>query len=495
MEKLGIVRKVAIGVWVKAMLLFTCAMNVFGEDQNPPNVVLMFVDDLGYCASGLYGCEAPTPNIQQLADEGARFTDGYVTSPVCSPSRAGMLTGRGQQRFGHDFLPEGAVDGNGGLPVGEVTLADALKEAGYVTGMVGKWHLGHNEKFHPLNRGFDEFFGLLGAATSYADHAREDLVIQTLWGMELPLLSYFPDDFTLSLWSVIKAFFFEPGAPRLMRGMNHVQEDSYLTHAFSREAVDFINRHRDEPFFLYLPYTAVHHPLQVPREYYDQFADIEDEQIRILTAMTASLDDGVGSVLNALEANGLEDNTLVFFISDNGAGADGVSNAPLRLGKHSLFEGGNRVPFAVKWPRNIPAGLTYSQPVSTLDVFPTSLAAAGAKLTEDQQLEGVDLLPYLKETEGTPPHESLFWRQGPNWAVRSGNWKLTYAAERNWLYDLSKDIGEKNNLAESHPEKIRQLTEQYQKWNSRNTDPAWPALSSKTMSELSVDGLPIEWVF
>ena len=158
---------------------------------------------------------------------------------------------------------------------------------------------------------------MLGAATSYADHAREDLVIQTLWGMELPLLSYFPYDFTFSLWSVIKAFFFEPGAPLLMRGMNHVQEDSYLTHAFSREAVDFINRHRDEPFFLYLPYTAVHHPLQVPREYYDQFADIEDEQIRILTAMTASLDDGIGSVLNALEANDLEDNTLVFFISDN----------------------------------------------------------------------------------------------------------------------------------------------------------------------------------
>ena len=149
----------------------------------------------------------------------------------------------------------------------------------------------------------------------------------------------------------------------------------------------------------------------------------------------------------------------------------------------------------MKWPRNIPAGLTYSQPVSTLDVFPTSLAAAGAKLTEDQQLEGVDLLPYLKETEGTPPHESLFWRQGPNWAVRSGNWKLTYAAERSWLYDLSKDIGEKNNLAGSHPEKIRQFTEQYQKWNSHNSDPAWPALGSKTMSELSVDDLPIEWVF
>ena len=493
MGKSGIVNNLATGAWVKAMLLFTCVMHAFGGDQNRPNVLLIFVDDLGYCASGLYGCEAPTPNIQRLADEGALFTDGYVTSPVCSPSRAGLLTGRGQQRFGHDYLPEGAVDGNGGLPVGEITLADAMKEAGYVTGMVGKWHLGQHDKFHPLNRGFDEFFGLLGAATSYANHAREDLVIQTFWGMELPLLSYSPDD--LTLWSAIKAFFFEPGAPLLIRGSDQVEEDRYLTDAFSQEAVDFINRHREEPFFLYLPYTAVHHPLQAPREYYDQFADIEDEQIRILTAMTASLDDGVGSVLNALKANGLEDNTLVFFISDNGAGADGISNAPLRLGKHSLFEGGNRVPFVVKWPRNIPAGLTYSHPVSALDVFPTSLAAAGAELAEDRQLEGVDLLPYLKESEGTMPHESLFWRQGPNWAVRSGNWKLTFAADRYWLYDLSKDIGEKNNLARSHSEKIRELTEQYEKWNSQNTDPAWPALSSKTMSELSVDDVPIEWVF
>ena len=172
MEKLGILRRLAIGVWVKATLLFTCAMSAFGEDQSPPNVVLMFVDDLGYCASGLYGCEAPTPNIQQLADEGARFTDGYVTSPVCSPSRAGMLTGRGQQRFGHDFLPEGAVDGNGGLPVGEVTLADALREAGYVTGMVGKWHLGHyNARYLPTSRGFSTFFGYYSGFEDHFNHS------------------------------------------------------------------------------------------------------------------------------------------------------------------------------------------------------------------------------------------------------------------------------------------------------------------------------------
>ena len=493
MGKARYVNSVIVRGWCHAILLFTCAMNAYGDDQNPPNVVLIFVDDLGYCASGLYGCDAPTPNIQQLADEGALFTDGYVTSPVCSPSRAGLLTGRSQQRFGHDYLPEGAADGHGGLPVGEITLADVMKEAGYVTGIVGKWHLGHKDEFHPVNRGFDEFYGLLGSSTNYADHAREDVVVQTRWGMELPLLSYSPDD--LTLWSSIKAFFFEPGAPMLMRGTDHVQEDSYLTEAFSREAVDFINRHRDEPFFLYLPYTAVHHPLQVPQAYYDQFPDIEDEQIRMLTAMAASLDDGVGSVLNALEANGLEENTLVFFISDNGAGADGVSNAPLRLGKHSLFEGGNRVPFVMKWPGNIPAGLTYSHPVSALDVFPTSLMAASAELPEDSQLEGVDLLPYLDASKGAPPHEGLFWRQDLNWAVRSGNWKLTYAADRYWLYDLSKDIGEQTNLAESHPEKIRQLTKQYEQWDSRNTDPAWPSFSSKTMSELSVDDVPIKWVF
>lgn len=478
--------------WV--MLVFAFSANTYGADSTPPNVVLIFVDDLGYCASGLYGCDAPTPNIQQLADEGTLFTDGYVTSPVCAPSRAGLLTGRSQQRFGADYLPEGEPDGNGGLPVGELTLADAMKAAGYATGIVGKWHLGHNDEFHPLNRGFDEFFGLLNAATDYADPGREDVLVATRWGMKLPALSYSMGE-ELSTWGFTKAFWFEPDAPMLARGTNLIQEDSYLTEAFSREAVDFINRHKDQPFFLYLPYTAVHAPYQVTQEYYDRFPHIEDEKTRIQTAMVAALDDGVGAVLSALETNGLAENTLIFFISDNGAGADTADNAPLRLGKHSLFEGGNRVPFVLKWPGIIPAGLTYSHPVSALDVFPTALAAAGTELREDRQLEGVDLLPYLNAAASAPPHESLFWRQGPNWAVRSGNWKLTYAAERYWLYDLSEDIGEKNNLAERHPEKIRQLTRQYEQWDSHNIDPAWPSFSSKTMSELSVDGVSIEWVF
>ena len=474
-------------------MFFSCSVTAYEADSKPANVVLIFVDDLGYCASGLYGCEAPTPNIQKLVAEGALFSNGYVTSPVCSPSRAGLLTGRSQQRFGHHYLPEGEPNGNGGLPVGETTLAEAMKKVGYATGMVGKWHLGTNWEFHPINRGFDEFFGLLGAATDYVDHSREDVVVEKRWGMKLPLLSYSIKD--LTFWALIKALWSESGAPVLLRGTNKVREDRYLTEAFSQEAVNFINNHKQEPFFLYLPYTAVHSPYQVTRKYYDRFLHIEDERTRIQMAMVAALDDGIGSVMGALKANHLEENTLVFFISDNGAGADTDSNAPLRMGKHSLFEGGNRIPFAIKWPVKVPKGIIFQAPVSTLDVFPTALAAAGAEFPKGQKLEGVNLVPFLNENKNAAPHESLFWRQGRNWAIRSDNWKLIYAADRYWLYDLSRDIGEKHNLAGNHPEKIEQLTEKYKEWDNQNGGPAWPSYSSKAMPELSVDEVSIEWIF
>ena len=330
----------------KSILVLACTAHAYGADTTPPNVVLIFVDDLGYCDSELYGCDTvPTPNIKRLAAEGALFTDGYVSSPVCSPSRAGLLTGRYQQRFGHEFLPRIRPEGSAGLPVGEVTLADAMKEAGYVTGMVGKWHLGSQEEFNPVNRGFDEFFGMLTGAADYLDPTRRDARIVRRAGTNLNELE--PSELA---WK-------GRGNDTLMRGTTPVEENDYLTEAFTREAVAFIGKHKERPFFLYLPYTAVHGPLQVTQKYYDRFPHIKDESTRIHAAMTSALDDGIGAVLNALEENGLEENTLVVFLSDNGAGvADYCSNEPLRLGKQTMFEGGIRVPFSMKWPARIPKG-------------------------------------------------------------------------------------------------------------------------------------------
>ena len=277
-------------LFLKLTLVLACAANAYGADATSPNVVLIFVDDLGYCDSELYGCDTvPTPNIKRIADEGALFTDGYVSSPVCSPSRAGLLTGRYQQRFGHEFLPGSGPDNGDGLPLEEVTLADALKETGYVTGMVGKWHLGSQEQFHPLNRGFDEFFGMVTWGADYLDPTREDARIMRRAGAD-------PNAAESSSEPPWKG----RSNDTLMRGTTRVEEDDYLTEAFTREAVEFISKHKSRPFFLYLPYTAVHGPLQVTQEYYDRFPHIEEEGNRIYAAMTSALDDGIGVVLNAL---------------------------------------------------------------------------------------------------------------------------------------------------------------------------------------------------
>jgi arylsulfatase B len=464
-------------------LCVACSENVetTTTESPPPNVVLIFVDDLGYCDSELYGCDAvPTPNIKQLADDGTRFTAGYVTSPVCSPSRASLMTGRYQHRFGHEFLPEGDPDGNAGLPVAEITLANAMQDAGYVTGMVGKWHLGAKEEFHPVNRGFDEFYGMVTWGADYADPTRKDLRVWTH-----PLANPRDPDAT---WA-------GRGADTVMRGTDPIEEQAYLTDAFSREAVAFINENKERPFFLYIPYTAIHGPLQVTQEYYDRFADIEDESKRIYASMTSALDDGIGSIMTALEENGLEQNTLVVFLSDNGAGVvDYTNNAPLRLGKHTLFEGGVRVPFAMKWPARISAGKTYEHPVSSLDIFPTAIAAAGGELPADRPMDGVDLLPFVRGSASEQPHDYLFWRQGPNWAVRQGNWKLIHAAGRNWLYNLTDDLGEVNNIAEQHPDIIKRLSASYENWNSNNIDPLWPPLGGKSLPSFSVDGVALNWV-
>ncbi|MFO0945867.1 MAG: sulfatase [Planctomycetota bacterium] len=407
-----------------------------------PNVVLIVADDLGYADLGFQGGkEIPTPNLDGLAKGGVVCTNGYVTCPVCSPTRAGLLTGRYQQRFGHEYNPGNArvTGAEVGLPMSQGTLPSALKADGYKTGMVGKWHLGVAEKFRPTQRGFDEFYGFLGGAHQYTD-------------LEVA------------------------GVESIYRGNTPISESEYLTDAFAREATDFINRHATEPFFLYLPFNAVHTPMQATNKYLDRFKSIENEKRRSYAAMLSAMDDAVGAVLTRIHDLKLEDDTLVFFISDNGGppSANASNNGPLHGAKGSVWEGGIRVPFVVRWPSRVPAGKTYDKPVISLDIFPTILAAAGVSKPEQAKFDGVNLLPFLSGEKQESPHDRLYWRFGSQHALRQGNWKLVHVAgESDKLYDLVADLGETKNLATEKPETLSELQKAYASWNSELVEPLW----------------------
>lgn len=406
------------------------------ERPHLPNILLILVDDLGYADLGVQGCQdISTPHLDSLAWNGVRFTNGYVSCPVCSPTRAGLLTGRYQQRFGHELNPPNPPGPQFGLPLTEVTLAERLSALGYTTGVIGKWHLGSQPEFRPPNRGFDEFFGFLGGQHPYLPSSQA----------------------------------------KLLRGTEWVQEPEYLTDAFTREAVAFIERHRQEPFFLYLSFNAVHLPLEATEKYLDRFSSIADENRRTFAAMLSALDDGVGQVLAKLRETGLEEETLIGFLSDNGGYAGNTSrNDPLRGHKDQVFEGGIRVPFLVQWTGHLPAGQVYEHPVISLDLAATALAAAGGPLPEELQLDGVNLLPYLTGANSAPPHDRLYWRYGTQQALRAGDWKMVkWGDNPPQLYNLAEDIGESHNLAAGQPDKLQELQADYEAWNAQLIDPLW----------------------
>ncbi len=411
------------------------------ESTRKPNIVLIVADDLGYAELGVQGVkDIPTPNIDSIAKNGVRFTNGYVSCPVCSPTRAGLMTGRYQQRFGHEFNPGPAEEASTvfGLPLTETTIATRLKALGYRTGAFGKWHLGYLPQFHPTKRGFDEFYGFLGGAHDYL----------TLGG----------------------------GTNALMRDSKPIESIDYTTDAFAREAVSFIERHKDEPFFLYLPFNAVHAPLESTKKYLDRFQSIKDEKRRTFAAMESAMDDGVGHVLDRLRELKLEENTLVFFISDNGGPTPSTtsSNVPLRGYKGQVLEGGIRIPYMVQWKGHLPAGKVIDDPVISLDIHATALTAAGGKVTPDLKLDGVDIIPFLSGQTQTKPHDRLFWRFGPQWAVRMGEWKLeSDGTGQPALYKLSTDIAEGTDLASKNPEKVKELQAAYDAWNAQLVKPLW----------------------
>lgn len=436
------------------LLALTLAAASLAAAPARPNVLLILADDLGY---GELSCQGnpqiPTPHIDSIARHGVRFTSGYVSGPYCSPTRAGLLTGRYQQRFGHEFNPGPAEQAvaNFGLPLSETTLADRLKAAGYATGMFGKWHLGYRPEFHPQKRGFDEYFGFLGGAHSYVDAAAD------------------------------------PANP-ILRGTTPVKSVDYTTEAFAREAVAFIERHQRSPWFVYLPFNAVHGPLQATEKYLQRSASITDSRRQTFAAMLSAMDDAIGTVLAKLRELKLEENTLVFFLSDNGGPTPQITsgNGPLRGFKSQTWEGGVRVPWLLQWKARIPAGRVDERPVIQLDVVPTALAAAGIAVKPEWKLDGVDLLPFLTGEKSGAPHEALYWRFGAQMAIRRGDWKLVKGpggeardmaggatAEGAELYNLREDIGEKRNLAAEHPEKLRELAAAWTKWNSELEAPRW----------------------
>lgn len=405
-----------------------------------PNILVIVADDLGYGDLSIHGCDdVPTPNIDSIAQGGVRFTQGYVSCPVCSPTRAGLLTGRYQQRFGHEFNPGPNPDrAVFGLPLTEITLAEILKSAGYATGMVGKWHLGFRPTHDPTKRGFDEFFGFLPGAHSYVKLA--------------------PD-----------------GDNSILRGTEAIEENEHLTDAFAREAEAYIERHKAEPFFLYLPFNAVHNPLEPAPRYMERFASIADERRRKYAGLLAGLDDGVGRVLAKLRETGIEEDTLIFFFSDNGGPTgNGSQNGPLNATKGTVYEGGVRVPFFLQWKGHVPEGVTYDKPVISLDILPTAAAAAAATLPGDRPIDGVNLLPFITGRNAAHPHEYLYWRFGEQSAVRSNDWKrVRPKTGQEQLFKLSNDLSEKNDVLAEHPEVADELRIAYTQWESNLIEPHW----------------------
>jgi arylsulfatase A-like enzyme len=402
-------------------------------------VVVLVADDMGFADCGVYGGrDIPTPAIDALARNGARFRHAYTSGCVCSPTRAGLMTGRYQNRFGFDANAEGrnpADKGPRALDRAQVTMAQRLKPLGYATALIGKWHLGAEPGYLPHERGFDEFYGFL----PYGIAAQG------------------------------------PQGPPIYRGATIVETPANHMEQFCAEALAFIDRSQREPFFLYLPFPAVHGPMVGAAPWLDRVDPRVPSNRRKYAADLMQLDDVIGRVMTRLRERGLEERTLVFFFSDNGGSGGPTDNGPLRGTKWMLWEGGIHVPFIVQWKGRIPAGRVWDHPIIQLDVLPTAVAAAGGVIPPEWKLDGVNLLPLLEGRNTAAPHTELYWRFGVQYAVRQGDWKLVKphvdAAPR--LFNLAQDLGEQQDLAAREPARARQLQALWDAWNAANEPPRW----------------------
>jgi arylsulfatase A-like enzyme len=437
----------------RLLLLLALCPSLFAAQ---PNVLVIIADDLGYADIGVHGGKAvPTPNIDALAASGVRCTNGYVTAPYCSPSRAGFLTGKAQTRFGHEFNPHVGDEAKLGLPLDQRTIANVMNDAGYSTALVGKWHQGFDAAHHPQSRGFDEFFGFLVGGHNFLLHKDAEPEFGSAHSHDM-----------------------------IYRGREVQRLDGYTTDLFTDEALSFMDRNAAKPWFLYLAYNAVHTPLEIADKFKDRIpASVSDENRRGYLSLLLGLDDAIGRISAELKAR--HPNTLVFFFSDNGGSGrkpffaynTGI-NTPLRGDKGQTLEGGIRVPFFVSWPGQLSAGKIYEHPVSAMDVLPTACSIANAKLPDG--VEGVNLLSYLKGEKADTPHEILVWRFGPQKAIRRGKWKLVEVrdmegkTQSGWqLYDLEADISETKDLAAEKPELVTELAKAWNDWNAKNMAPQW----------------------
>ena len=463
--------------------------------ERPPNIVVILADDLGWndlswLGGGVAGGTVPTPNIDSLARQGVHFANGYAANGTCAPSRAALMTGRYGTRFGFEFTPtppgfstmvpllgnasqerlrktivndeEPSIPfGDMGMPPSEITLAELLQPAGYHSVHIGKWHLGLSGGMAPHDQGFDE--SLLMASGLYLPEDHPDVVNskQDFDGI---------DRFLWRAMNFAASFnggdVFEPGG--------------YLTDYYTDQAVRVIEANRDRPFFLYLAHWAVHTPLQALKDDYDALAHIEEHRLRVYASMVRSLDRSVGRVLDALRENGLEENTLVFFTSDNGAPAYiGLPrvNEPFRGWKISFFEGGIHVPFFLKWPARLAGDQTFEAPVHGFDIFATAAAAAGVELPQDRTIDGVDLVPYVAGKADGVPHERLFWRTGGYQVVLADGYKLQISDPpgKTWLFHLASDPTEQRNLADADPARVVALKRLLAEHNAQQAPPLWPS--------------------
>ncbi len=472
------------------MLLLSTAHSQQPNERGRPNIILILADDLGYNDLSTYGNKnIPTPNLDKLAKSGVRMLNGYCSSPICSPSRAGIMTGRYQQKFGFEFQERDAPIGKysiwqkaafvqrairegdhidfkkdpnappNGLPEKEPTIASLLKKEGYHTAAIGKWNLGRASYQVPSAKGFDYFYGFYSAAGLYADPKDTSMYNKKLDEILDP------------------AVWFREGNSEIRRNDSIVTEKRYLTFAFADEATSFIRRQKDSAFFLYLAFNAPHTPFQAPNEFVRKFSNVQDETKRVYYAMIAALDDAIGKVLNTLDETGITKNTLIIFTSDNGGATytQATDNEPLKGGKMSHFDGGLKVPFMISYPAKISGGTTYDYPISLLDILPTCLSAANHLLPDTTGIDGVNLMPFLNGTNTNRPHPVLYWRNGYSKAIRKDDFKL-YINEKEkvtFLYDLSKDPSEQTDLSNTQPEKTKELENELKKWEQNLAPPMW----------------------
>lgn len=466
-----------------------------------PNIILIIADDLGYSDLASYGnAFIRTPNIDSLGLAGIRFTQAYVSSPICSPSRAGIMTGRCQNRFGSEFMPFDKFDSAflkhlrkdyfslrrkspglkslhpkiglnkskyaTGLPPNEITLAELLKKNNYATALIGKWNLGDNNGNHPTQRGFDYSYYFDGALTRYVD---DPVDTSRYVNQHLP-------------WAFSELPAWQPraAATAIRENGNVVKDTGYLTSSLAEKGIDFIEKNRDHPFFLTLAFNAPHDPFQVPKAYFDRIPAVKDTVKRVYYGMIEALDDAVGRIETKLRETGLEEQTLILFISDNGGATytRATDNAPLRGGKCTHFEGGLLVPFFIKYPALISTAQVYHRPVSSLDIFSTIAAAACVALPSDRPYDGVNLFPYLLSDTVKTPHAVFYWRSGYSKAICRGDWKLYLngKSKKTYLFNLADDIEEARDVSAEHPEKVKELKDELERWEKTQTvKPAWPS--------------------